>query len=96
MIKVRNDEVIKALGVRVRQLRKDKGLTMEKLAELAGIDFRQVAYIEHGQVNATISMMFAIATAKRFWPLGLLLVQGMHSGCAFHRGQSTQVGRRRG
>lgn len=63
MIKVRNDEVIKAFGIRALQLRKDRDLTMEKLAELAGIDFRQVAYVEHGDVNVTISMMCPIAKA---------------------------------
>lgn len=63
MINVRNDEVIKAFGNRVRLLRKEKGYTMEKLAELAGIDYRQVSYIEHGQVNVTISSIYALAKA---------------------------------
>jgi len=36
---------------------------MEKLAELAGIDYRQVSYIEHGQVNVTISSIYALAKA---------------------------------
>ena len=63
VIKVRNDEVIKAFGGRVRLLRKQRGYTMEKLAELAGIDYRQVSYVEHGQVNITISLIFALAKA---------------------------------
>jgi hypothetical protein len=36
VINVRNDELIIAFGIRVRELRKEKGYTMEKLAELAG------------------------------------------------------------
>jgi transcriptional regulator with XRE-family HTH domain len=36
---------------------------MEKLAELAGIDYRQVSYIELGQVNITISLIYALAKA---------------------------------
>lgn len=63
MINVRNDEIIKAFGSRVRLLRKERGYTMEKLASLAGIDFRQLSYIEHGQVNTTISSIFALSKA---------------------------------
>lgn len=63
MINVRNDGVIKAFGSRVRLLRKERGYTMEKLAELAGIDYRQVSYIELGQVNITISLIYALAKA---------------------------------
>jgi len=36
VINVRNDELIITFGIRVRELRKEKGYTMEKLAELAG------------------------------------------------------------
>ena len=63
MINVRDEALIKAFGKRVRQLRKDHGYTMEKLAELAGIDYRQLSYIELGQVNVTISSISAIAKA---------------------------------
>ena len=63
VINVRNEVVIKAFGIRVRKLRKERGYTMEKLAELAGIDYRQVSYIELGQVNITISSIYALAKA---------------------------------
>jgi len=63
VINVRDEALIKAFGKRVRQLRKDHGYTMEKLAELAGIDYRQLSYIELGQVNVTISSISAIAKA---------------------------------
>lgn len=63
VINVRNDEVIKAFGNRVRLLRKERGYTMEKLAELAGIDYRQVSYVEHGKVNITISSIYALSKA---------------------------------
>jgi len=36
---------------------------MEKLAELANIDYRQLSYVELGQVNTTISTINAIAKA---------------------------------
>lgn len=63
VINVRNEELIKQFGIRVRMLRKEKGYTMEKLAELAGIDYRQLSYIELGQVNITISSIYALSTA---------------------------------
>lgn len=34
---------------------------MEKLAELSGIDYRQLSYVELGEVNPTISTAAAIA-----------------------------------
>lgn len=36
---------------------------MEKLPELACIDYRQISYIELGQVNITISSIYALASA---------------------------------
>jgi transcriptional regulator with XRE-family HTH domain len=65
VIKIRDEVLIKAFGNRVRELRKGKGLTMERLAEAAGIDVRQLSYIELGQVNITISSMNALAKALK-------------------------------
>ncbi|QNR85079.1 helix-turn-helix transcriptional regulator [Pedobacter riviphilus] len=61
MINIRDEAAIKAFGLRVRQLRKDQGLSMEKLAELSGIDYRQISYVELGDTNPTISTASAIA-----------------------------------
>jgi len=58
---IRNDDVIKALGQRVRDLRSERKLTMEKLAELSGIDYRQLSYIELGQTDASLSTLYAIS-----------------------------------
>lgn len=63
VINVRNESVIKAFGERVRQLRKEKGYTMESLAELAGIDARQLSNIERGKVNTTISSIHVLSKA---------------------------------
>ena len=60
---IRNITLIKSFGMHIRKLRKQKGLTMEKLAELADIDYRQVAYIEKGETNVTISTIFALSKA---------------------------------
>ena len=61
MKQLRNEELLLAFGKRVRELRTAKGLSMEKLAELAGIEYSQVSRIEFGQINTTISTAHAVA-----------------------------------
>ena len=60
---IRNSALIIAFGIHIIKLRKEKGLTMEKLAELADIDYRQIAYIEKGETNVTISTIYALSNA---------------------------------
>lgn len=62
MKNVRNEIIIKALGDRVRELRNNKKLSMEKLAELSGIDYRQLSYIELGQTDPSLSTLYALCT----------------------------------
>lgn len=42
------EKIKKLLGLRIKQLRKNKGFTQFSLGEIIGIDQRQVAYIEGG------------------------------------------------
>lgn len=63
MINIKDEALISAFGKQVRSLRKQRKLSMEKLAELANIDYRQLSYVELGQVNTTISTIYAIAKA---------------------------------
>ena len=42
------DEIKKLLGLRIKQLRKNMGITQFVLGEKIGIDQRQIAYIEGG------------------------------------------------
>ncbi|WP_374949824.1 helix-turn-helix domain-containing protein [Mucilaginibacter sp.] len=60
MKNVRNQHLINALGQRVRNLRLQKKLSMERLAELSDIDYRQVSYVELGQTDASISTLSAL------------------------------------
>jgi len=61
VINTKDEALIKAFGAKVRQLRKQRKLSMEKLAELSGIDYRQLSYVELGDTNPTISTASAIA-----------------------------------
>lgn len=63
MIKIKNIEVIKAFGQRVRELRTSQNLSQEELANEAEIPLSQIGRIERGEVNATISTISAIAKA---------------------------------
>lgn len=54
------DERIVAFGQRVREVRKTKGISQEKLAELAGIDRSYMGNIERGEKNVTLKKVYEI------------------------------------
>ncbi len=58
---VLDQEYIKAFGANLRKVRKAKNMTMEKLAEEAGLEYSQIARIELGQINTKITTVRAIA-----------------------------------
>lgn len=62
MNNTRNEELLLAFGQHIRNLRKQRNLSMEKLAELSEIDYRLLSYIEKGEVNTTISTVFQLAS----------------------------------
>ncbi len=51
------------LGKKIAELRKKRGLTQEKFAELHHFDRGSLARIEAGGVNSTINKLRKIATA---------------------------------
>lgn len=63
MINVKNKKLIIALGSRIRELRIDKGLSQEELANEADIPLSQIGRIERGETNPTISTLFVISEA---------------------------------
>lgn len=58
---LRNEPLIKAVGSKLRQLRKKKGLTMMDLVDLSGIEYNQLSLIERGKVNTSISHIEKLA-----------------------------------
>jgi len=56
-----NQDLIDKFGQRVREVRKDRGLTMRGLAKKSGIPLSQVSRIELGQVNTTINTAAILA-----------------------------------
>lgn len=57
------DPRLVAFGERVRQIRKEKGLSQEALADLAGIDRSYMGHIERGDQNITLTKIHQIADA---------------------------------
>ncbi|WP_163329431.1 helix-turn-helix domain-containing protein (plasmid) [Desulfurobacterium thermolithotrophum] len=51
------------LGKRIAHLRKEKGLTQEKLAELCNIDISYVGQIERGLKTPSLKVLFKISNA---------------------------------
>lgn len=49
------------LGLRIRELREQGGLTQERLAELAGLHPKHMPRIEAGVANVTIATLVALA-----------------------------------
>ncbi|WP_227430304.1 helix-turn-helix domain-containing protein [Psychrobacter sp. I-STPA6b] len=58
----KDDRVI-AFGKRVREVRKEQGLSQEKLAELANIDRSYMGNIERGEKNVTLKKIYEICDA---------------------------------
>lgn len=70
-------DIAKAVGQRIRNYRTQKGLSQEKLAELAGCHPTYIGQLERGEKNATLESIERIAVAlgvslsKLFEKLGI-------------------------
>ncbi len=65
------EEVITALGKRIRELRRHTGLSQEKMAARAGLDRTYYAGIERGERNPSVKQLAKIARALDV-PIGRL------------------------
>ena len=57
------DERMIAFGRRVREVRKAKGISQERLAEMADIDRSYMGNIERGEKNITLKKAYEICDA---------------------------------
>ena len=72
MPKLRDTYAIQLLAKNLKRYRLEQNLTQEELANKAGIEFSTVSRIERGLLNASISLVFAIAKALDIEPTLLL------------------------
>ena len=56
-------DIAKIIGQRIRNYRTQKGLSQEKLAELAGCHPTYIGQLERGEKNATLKSVEKIASA---------------------------------
>lgn len=61
----KNNKVIRAFGKNLRRIRLSKGMSQEYLADEVGIPTNQVGRIERGEVNTSISVVFALAASLK-------------------------------
>lgn len=72
MTKVRDQKLLDKFGKRIRELREKANLSQEALAYAADIPINQVGRIERGEINTSLSSIFAIAKALNKEPKELL------------------------
>jgi transcriptional regulator with XRE-family HTH domain len=53
----------KFIGQRLRALRKERGLTQDKLGELSGLSGKFIGEVERGQKSISIDSLYAVAVA---------------------------------
>lgn len=61
MYNVNKNSYLVKLGARIRELRKEKKLSMESFAVDLDIEYRQLGRIERGEINTTILSLKKIA-----------------------------------
>jgi transcriptional regulator with XRE-family HTH domain len=60
-----NDDVIAAVGPRLRALRLERGATLSELSETTGISVSTLSRLESGQRRATLELLLPLARAYR-------------------------------
>jgi transcriptional regulator with XRE-family HTH domain len=63
VINVKDEVAMRSFGIRLRDLRRSRGLSQEMLGNIAGISMQQVGRIERGELNLTLSTMTVLAKA---------------------------------
>jgi transcriptional regulator with XRE-family HTH domain len=67
-----NKTALLLVGTKMREVRIAKNISIENLANTSGMDYSQLARMETGQVNFTISYLFRVAEALGITPKDLL------------------------
>jgi transcriptional regulator with XRE-family HTH domain len=67
-----NKSALLLVGTKIREVRTAKNISIENLANSSGMDYSQLARMEAGKVNFTISYLFRVAEALGVTPKELL------------------------
>ena len=69
---IKDDEMLRELGIEIRSRRKALRMTQEKLADEVGVTFKHVSDIERGRTSLSAILLVRIATALKVTPNDLL------------------------
>jgi transcriptional regulator with XRE-family HTH domain len=58
-------ETKKLVGMRIKNLRRGKGYSQEKLAELAGINAKYLSSVERGEENPTLDLFIRLSQSLK-------------------------------
>jgi transcriptional regulator with XRE-family HTH domain len=70
----RHDNFLKEVGNNVRRMRKEKGYTMQDLANELDMEYRQLSRIERGEVNTSVYSLLRIAEKLEIDPHIFLVI----------------------
>jgi transcriptional regulator with XRE-family HTH domain len=69
---MQNPELLRVFGKRLRELREKRGLSQEKLAELADLHRNYAGLLERGRANPTLLAIVALARSLKIRPAKLI------------------------
>jgi len=69
---MQRQEILKAFGKHLRELREKRGISHEKLAELADLHRNYTGLLERGGSNPTLLAIVALAAALKVRPYKLI------------------------
>lgn len=61
MNSIRDEKILKKFGKHLEKIRKEKNLSLRKLADNADVDFSQIHRIEKGITNPSLIMLLALS-----------------------------------
>ena len=84
------DAMIQGLGMRIRTLRRERNLTLERLSELANLSVGIVSQIERGRGNPSFATLVQLAHGLDI-PVGRLLHVAEHKAPVVRRGERRRL-----
>ena len=64
-MRLSKEDFITKIGERVRQIRISKGLSLERVAFDAGMDYSQLSRIELGKINTSIYQIYVVSNSLK-------------------------------
>ena len=75
MKSAKDNELLKKLGLNVKRLRTEKGLSHRQLAALCKLEHNRIIEIEQGKVNITYITLLELASGLEVEPAEIITIQ---------------------